>query len=167
MAMVALAALLVIGATAGCNPEEEAAEEIIEQTTGGDVEIDDDGESVTIETEDGSMEITGGDGAAVPDGFPDDMPLYEGTIVLGQMMETPEGTAYNVGVETTDGAYEVADWYADEMASAGWTTTSELTNEAEGAIIVTRQAEKDGVMAQVVIAEEDGLTQIAVTVAAE
>jgi hypothetical protein len=113
------------------------------------------------------MEITGGDAAAVPDGFPDDMPLYDGTIVLGQKMETPDGAAYNVGIETTDGAAEVSAWYEAEFAAEGWTETASMTNDADGMVMSTRQVEKGGVQAQVVIAEEDGRTQIAVTVAAE
>jgi hypothetical protein len=160
--------VLAVGALTGCScAAEEASEALVEQSTGGEVEIDDEGESISIETEEGSMEISGGDSAAVPDGFPSDMPLYDGTIVMGQVFETEEGTAFNVGITTSDSANDVAAWYSDEFSAEGWSVTSEMTNDSGDMTMVTYQVEKGGTQAQVIIAEEAGETQIAVTVAEE
>jgi hypothetical protein len=163
--LVALAALLAASALTGCGfAAEQATEELVEQSTGGEVEIDDDGESISIETEEGSMEISGGESAEVPDGFPSDMPIYDGTIVMAQTFDAEEGTAYNLGIKTTDGAYDVSEWYVDEFASEGWSVTSEMVNDTADMTMLTYQVEKDGTQAQVIIAEEAGETQIAVTV---
>lgn len=164
MTLVALVALLAAVALTGCGfAAEQASEAIVEGGTGADVEIDDDGESVSIETEEGSVEISGGDSATIPDGFPSDVPLYDGDLVMSQKFDTEDGVAYNIGIKTSDGANDVAEWYSDEFASEGWTVTTESTNDTGDMVMISYQVEKDGRMAQVIIADEDGETQIAVT----
>ena len=164
IAALATIALLLGTALTGCGfAAEQASEAIVEGSTGADVEIDDDGESVSIETEDGSVEISGGDSATIPDGFPKDVPLYDGALVMSQKFDTEDGVAYNIGIKTDDGANDVAEWYSDEFASEGWTVTTESTNDTGDMTMVSFQVEKNGRMTQVIIAEEDGGTQIAVT----
>ncbi len=72
---------------------------------------------------------SGGDSATIPDGFPSDMPLYDGDLVMSQKFDTEDGVAYNIGIKTSDGANDVAEWYSDEFASEGWTVTTRSTND--------------------------------------
>lgn len=165
IATALMVALLLGVALTGCSmAAEEATEALVESGTGADVEIDDDGESVSIETEDGSIEISGGESATLPDGFPEDMPVYDGQIVMAQSVDTPEGTGYNVGIQTSDSEDDVAAWYSDELANEGWTIAAEISNDGDGMMMTTYQVEKNGSNSQVVIAEEDGQTQIVLTV---
>ena len=163
-----LAAVLAASALTGCGfAAEQASEKIIEGSTGADVEIDDDGESVSMETEDGSVNIAGGESAEVPSDFPSDMPLYDGTLNVSTAVDTADGKIYSLGIQTDDDAMDVASWYADELDAEGWTTLSEITNDSGGATMVVYALEKGTTEAQVVInADGSEPTQIAVTVTA-
>ena len=163
--LTVFALLLAATALTGCNmAAEEATEALVEGSTGADVEIDDEGGSVSVETEDGSMEVTGGDSAEVPDGFPSDMPLYDGTVVMGQAIEVDGETSYNVAIEVEDDVADIADWYSSELDAEGWTITFEMSNDSDGMEMVTYQVEKGNMTGQVIIAHEDEETTVAVTV---
>lgn len=125
----------------GCQKiAEKATEKAIEGATG--VKVDTDKESVTITGEDGSS-ITAGSDGELPDGFPEDVPVYEGEIVSSLMTEGN----YTVAIETKDDATTVWDWYGTELESAGWTQTSEFKVDDGG----MRSAEKGDMTLQVTV----------------
>jgi len=163
---VALVALLAVAALTGCSfAAEQASEAILEGATGTDVEIDDDGGSVSIETEDGSVDISGGESAEVPEGFPSDMPLYEGTLLMASTMDTEDGTVYSLGIETTDDTGDVGDWYRDKLYDEGWSTVSEITNDSGGSAMTSFGVEKGDIQGQVIILSDSGQpTQVSITV---
>lgn len=132
------AVLMLLVAACG-NSAENVAERIIEEQTGSDVDISDDGGSVQITDEEGgtidissddeSIVITGTDesgdemsiemgGTEIPEGFP--MPIPDGSeVVLVSSLETPNGASYSVTVEIdpNDAADIVSmyeGWYADQ-----------------------------------------------------
>src|SRR5690606_10531528 len=82
-----LVGLVAALSLSGCGPsaEEAAAERTAEAAlgalTGHDVEIDDDGETISYTTEEGQVTMTGGGSAQLPGNFPDDVYLPAGYAV--------------------------------------------------------------------------------------
>ena len=169
ISILALVGLLAAFALTGCCPwlGEQAAEEAIEQSTGGDVEIDDDGESVKIETDEGTMEIQGEGAAEVPAGFPSSMPIYDGDYTFSSAVETPEGQVYTLGIETGDGAGDVSEWYRGELSSNGWEILSDISSDSGDATMYAFTVESSDGQGQVTIAEQDGVTTVSLTVTSE
>jgi hypothetical protein len=172
LALVALAALVVSTAT-GCCPllndasdeaAERTAEEIIEGATGGEVDIEDDGGSVTIETEEGAVTIEGGEGTDLPEDWPSDMPVYDGTITGSSSFSTPEGDSMTVTIETGDSVDDVLAFYQAELQSDGWTEdfVADSSDGGERAVsLVVSKGERNGTVA---INEDEGTTFVGVTV---
>ncbi len=162
--MMLLASLLmVLMATAGCQKAaEKAAEKAIEGATGVDIDTSDG--SVTIESEDGgSVEIQGESGD-IPEGFPDDVPVYDGDIQTTSKVSTGEGTAFYVELTTGDGASDVHDWYKSELESEGWAIQMDTTSTQNGAFSGLLMAEKDGAQVSMTFEESDGVTGVFMTV---
>ena len=91
LASVSIAVSLLAAAGCGKAAEkvaEKATEEAIENQTGGQVDLDVDGEGgVSIETEDGSISSS----AKVPEGWPDDVPVPDDLqIMMGGTQDTPQ-----------------------------------------------------------------------------
>jgi len=124
-----VALLLTLGlmfSLVGCQSiAEKATETAIEDATG--VKVDQDGDSVTITGEDGSS-ITASEGGELPEGFPEDAPVYDGVITTSLVSEEN----FTIGVETDDEWTTVWDWYVSELESEGWTKTTELKLEDSG-----------------------------------
>jgi hypothetical protein len=77
-ACTALFAATLVVATAACgggSSSDKAAEKIIENATGGSVQVDKNGEKIKIETKEGTFESSTGSSAKVPNGFPSSIPL--------------------------------------------------------------------------------------------
>ena len=79
---------------AGCSGStgEQVLESQIEQQTGSDADVDISGGNINIsgETEDGAFSLSSGEGTAVPEDFPDDVPVYSPSSVESAMV-MPEG----------------------------------------------------------------------------
>jgi len=104
---------------AGCgSTTEEGLEEAIEQETGGDVEVEDDG--VTFSDDEGN-EVKVGSAAEVPEGWPDDIPVPEGT-VLGS---TTAGGTSTIIMTVEEEPQKVYNSLKGELESNGWTTESD------------------------------------------
>jgi hypothetical protein len=116
--IVLLFALAVLVLAAGCgNLAEKAAETAVEGATG--VDIEDDGDSVTIETDEGTVEIGSGEGE-LPEDFPDDVPVYDAEITSQGKVSTSDGTMWTVVLSTGDSYADVVSWYKDELAGTDW-----------------------------------------------
>ncbi|HEX7456623.1 MAG TPA: hypothetical protein VF303_04130 [Candidatus Nanoarchaeia archaeon] len=135
---------------------EEAAETTIEKATGGKVDIQDEGEKVSIETDEGKLTI-GQD--KVPSGFPSDITVYSGSEIAATA-ETD--TDVSLQLKTPDSVSKVFEFYKDDLASNGWTQTSTASYQ-DSAII---SAEKSGkqVIITVAVSEEDNKTLISIMV---
>ena len=128
---------VAIAATAGalllasCSPGDliekaagEAAEKAIEGATGADIELDEDGGTMSIKTDDGEMSF--GTGAELPESFPEsEVPLVDGEIVTSMRIkdETSDGYSVSMMVEGN-----IADVNAEAVAlleGAGFESTTE------------------------------------------
>lgn len=96
-AAVVLGSVLLLGlpALTGC----AAVEGIIEQQTGGDVDLG---------------------GNTVPEDFPADVPLAEGEVVNGSAITAAEGKVWNVLINVSDPA--APDSIAAQLEAAGFTS---------------------------------------------
>lgn len=106
--------LLAFPALTGC----AAVEGIIEQQTGGDVDL-------------------GGD--TVPEDFPAEVPLAEGDVVNGSAITAAEGKVWNVLINVSDPA--APDSIAAQLEEAGFTSvgTGEITDSG-GTLTYTKDA---------------------------
>ncbi|MBN1193010.1 MAG: hypothetical protein JXA36_04900 [Coriobacteriia bacterium] len=124
---------------------EEIGEEIVGAATDSDVEIDDEG--VTIETEDGEVNVTGGDSGELPDGFPEDFPIYDGARIESSSSLTADGAStYYVNLISEDDFETVFPWYEAELPSAGWEITSntQYSQDNGGGMLTVKQGETEG-----------------------
>lgn len=111
------------GEQAGDKVGEELAEQAIEDSGGQDVDVDIDGDEVTIEGEDGTVKVGTGD---VPDGFPGELTIVDGDVVSS--VDTPDGAMVTVAADDAIAAFDeaVADleangWTRDQVTEAGET----------------------------------------------
>ncbi len=133
-----LSTLCVLGvammvAMGGC---QAAAEKAVEQSTG--VQVDKEGDSVTIETDEGKATVSG-EGTEIPADWPSDVPIYPRTTVVTTVDYEVEGTR-NVGVtlDSTDDPKTINDWYVDEVEKSGWKITAKASTNGNYVISGTK-----------------------------
>jgi hypothetical protein len=118
MVSMAMVSCLVL---AGCKKaSEKAAEKAIEAgmaKDGAKADVDVSGQQVTIKSKEGTTIVTGGKGAALPEGFPKDVYMYEGATIIGTVT-TPEG--FNLTMETSDASDKVLAAVKSKMTGFGW-----------------------------------------------
>ena len=144
---------LVLAATLTACGCEKTVEKAIEQSTGGEADVDLDDGSVKVNTNEGSLEI--GEEVDLPSGFPSDIYVIDGTITAA--MSTGEDT-YTVSIETTKSVSEAKAKYESELENDGWDITMTL-DIGEGSTI---GAEKDNRSVSISIAESDGATTVVI-----
>lgn len=101
----------------GKNVAEKAAENALESASNGDASVDIDDEQVTINTGNSSYQA-GGD-IDVPDGFPSDVYVVDGTITVALTYEVD--TSYNIVISTNKSRDELKALYEEKMDEYGWT----------------------------------------------
>ena len=112
--------LLIVGSLSACGQAAETlAEQAIEQGTGADVNIEEDG--VTVETSEGAMSF-GTDGVELPADWPKELPVFDGKLVS---VITAEGSV-TAGWETDSPAADAAAAYQKAFESAGYKVTSSM-----------------------------------------
>lgn len=112
-------------ALAACDQAaEELAERAAEQVTGTDIDVDDDGGEITIETDDGTFESGTG---RVPDDFPSVIPLVDGgELVNGMSMQNEEGMAWQVNWQFDSGQpFDVLEDQVAALEDAGFTRSED------------------------------------------
>ena len=114
MRYLMFAAFVAIG-LAGCgeSTNEAAAEKVASQMIGQDVEVEDDGETVTI----GGTRMSSGKAARVPADFPKDVYL-PGSYQLESVIESDESTALHMS--TGDAADKLFADAVSTMKNQGW-----------------------------------------------
>ena len=142
---------------------EEVAEQAIEEQGGGDVEIDADGESFSVEGEDGSEFSVGSD--ELPEDFPSDVPIPEGgTVESSSSMKTEGKAGWFVALSYADSdASELADQAANGMKDSGFKETSTFSADES----TTTAFEGNGYQVTVSVAPdaEGGGSSLTLTVA--
>jgi hypothetical protein len=112
---------------------------------------------VTVQTQEGTATYAGGQGTKIPDGFPKDIYVPAGATVLATVT-TPGG--FNLTLESSDAAADVAQAFKDKMTAAGWQESMSMN---QGTINMLGY-QKDGRAVQLVISRDSNKTHITLTV---
>lgn len=123
--LAATAGALALSGTAcdavGDQIAEEAAEQIAEQAGGEgvDIEVDEDGGQISIESSEGTLDIGGGE---LPDAFPEGVPLPDGHEVASSMTQGSDGAQSVFVTVSAPGTHdELVSSLESGLTDAGWT----------------------------------------------
>lgn len=148
-------AIFVTWLSSGDNAE-NFTEQIVERATGSEIDIDREGGTFTIETEDGDSTFSFGS-TEVPDNFPvNDVPLYENmNIVSAAESSNAQGDFWSInGTSDTDRQSVLS---SIEGSYSDWTRTSR--SSLDGYTLVNYEKESYNVTISV-ISSDDGQVQI-------
>lgn len=141
-ALAAVATSLLVGCGAAAEKvSERATEKMVEEQTGGKVDIDTDGDgSVEIETEDGAMSFGTGE---VPAEWPEDIALPDDLEVQsGTTSDSSDGRLVAVVGATGETPEELLARYEEELAD--WEISGESTSSGGGSTLTGAQWESEG-----------------------
>ena len=150
--VLSIAALCVTGC--GKSPGERLAEAALEASTGQKVDVSEDGGKVTLKTDKGEMKISGGEGATLPAGFPQDVYL-PADYKVSSSMELPG--AMVVSLETAGQVAAMAADASKRMQAQGWKQTMAMQNEGDNQMFVFEKDQRD---ATVSFSREDDVVTV-------
>lgn len=154
--LLALPAFVV----AGCGGDDEAAEKIaekvIENESGGDVDIEDGEVSVTDEE---GNKSTMSSGEELPEDFPKEIPLPDGAkITSGTKVSTGGDDTFAITAEVDDSPKDVLAFYKEELA--GFKNEMEISTDSGS----SAQYVNDDWNILLGVSEEDGTNMLSLTV---
>jgi len=144
MRTLLLVPLIAIGLAACGGAQGAVSERIVEEVAGEgvDLELGDDGQIASIETEDGSLEMSAN--GEVPEEWPDDVPLFEdGVVSNSQVATTDDVTIVSIDYLTDADAESAYDAMVAAYKAAGFTTTLSDVFDDEGGL-ATYIGERNG-----------------------
>lgn len=157
---IALTSLLVISSVflAGCtNPisqkiGENIVEKSIEAQTGAKVDINSNGDDVTIKTDEGQTQFSAGGNVKLPDGFPKELIVVDDAkLIVASSSDAGSTVSFLTNVDQT----QVREKYISSLKSDGWKKSVETTTE-KGSML---NFSKDKQNAVVLIGENDSKDQ--------
>jgi hypothetical protein len=86
----------------------------------------------------------GGAGArpsGLPSGFPDDVPVYAGTVVRAEAATVGGRAAFLVSLETPDDLATVHAWYEKELKAGGWTLSPGIAASTEAGYLAAAKGD--------------------------
>jgi hypothetical protein len=96
------------------------------KTDEGTTVMSGDEESFVITSEDGTTTVTSGAGAKIPEGFPTDVPVYDGLVLEFASAQPSEG-AYAVNGTTESSLEDVFSFYKEKLTGGGWSEEAAVT----------------------------------------
>lgn len=164
-----LLVLVFAGGCLGQKISEKITEKVIEkaiESEGGDnVDIDlDDGE-MTIESDDGEVNIS--TGADLPDNFPDNVPVYPDMEIISSWAVTEDDKdSYSINGLTDDAGDDVFAWYKSKLS--GWDIENEFSASGDDVKTSSLSAKSGGLVTVIMVVEtEDEGTNIIQSVTEE
>lgn len=160
--VLASTALAVAVGLSGCG--EKAAEVVTEQAaesaSGGDVDVDlqQDGANVSVESQDSDVSVSAGRDVTVPDDFPEDVPLYRGMNLQAAVREG-QSQSFSISGTTPDAVKTVAEAMTKALEDEGWTEESVTAMETMQNLAYS----KSGRSVTVSIVEAGSNTQVSIT----
>ena len=134
---------------------ERAAEKVIEDATGGKVDISDGGKKVTIETDEGKITVEQNE---IPKNFPSDVPVYSGAEVI---TSSESGDNFTLTLKTNDSVSKVSDFYKTDLADKGWILSNPIDLSGSTAITATKDNRELNV---IITPDTNGKTTIAIVI---
>ena len=110
-----LVALVLTLAVTGCA---QLAQQAVQKATG--VSVDKNGSQITVTGPNGQKATVQGDQNKLPDGLPDTVPAYSGTVKGSTALTTDKGSTFTFVVHTGDDVATVAAWYKSHLVDKGW-----------------------------------------------
>lgn len=92
----------------------------------GSLTVDEDEGTVTVEGEDGSATFSAG-GTELPDGWPAEVPVAEGTIIFAQSSTIDGASTFSASVETSDSPEALYSAVRAAITEAGFEKVTEVT----------------------------------------
>lgn len=131
--LLPVAMITLLGAGCFQKSAEKAAEDNLKKANiNADVDIDNN--TVTVNTNSGSWQM--GESVSLPDGFPSDVYVIDGTITSAIKMTASSG--YTVAINTNETVASAKAKYDTEVAADGWTIASTGIYEGSGVIIANK-----------------------------
>ncbi|MFD0806391.1 hypothetical protein ACFQ0K_09870 [Nocardioides caeni] len=139
----AVTGMLLVTACSAEDIAEKATEKVVEDQLGdgADVDVDTDNGEVRIDDGDGNSYVSGDQ---LPDDFPDEIPLVDGTILSGVAVDEAGGRGWSVAVQVDTDAQGAVEEAARLLEEAGFELVTEiqagvpgaqLTNDTWGVVI--------------------------------
>ncbi len=142
---------------------ERFIENALEDAYDIDVDVDRNGNvEYTTETEEGTVHMSAGDNVALPKGWPDSVPLLPDAKITyaGTVGADASFTSLTVSYETGRSTSDVTAFYADAVASNGWTLASNMATPEATVLSATRGEDESTV---VYISKSDAGTAVTLT----
>jgi glycine/D-amino acid oxidase-like deaminating enzyme len=146
----AIFALALLAAAAGCRKREYVAPD------GSTVQVEGSGKSVTIQTSQGTVAVSGSGSATLPAGFPKDIPMYPGARVAIALDAVGDTAGHVVTIESADWPDDLAKFYGEKLA--GWKTAMDMKTE-DGHTLILRSP--DGRRSLTLAATREALKTVA------
>lgn len=130
--VVMLAAALALATACSKSPQERLAEAAIERASGEDVDIERDGEQVSIKSGEGEMKMSAGESLPLPADFPRDVYL-PASYKVNSVMDMGRIKAINLSTSA-----KVSDLFAEAgpaMQAQGWTQKMAMQHAAGNAML--------------------------------
>ena len=145
--------LLLAVTVSGCGKKtvtEKAMEKAFEDSMGGEANIDVDGDTVKIETEDGTLQVGTSE---LPENWPEDIYIAEGKITSAS---SHTDGIFNVSIEASESVSDMQTKYKEELEKNGWTIN--MTFALDDNVLLG--AEKDDRSVSITIGIDEGKTLI-------
>ncbi len=175
-AVISLAIFALFSASGCFNPGEKIAEKIteeamekaieegIESEGGTEAEVDISGDEMNITTDEGEMSF--GEGADLPEGFPGVVPVYPDMQIIASWTETDEeGEYFSVSGTSANPGKEINDWYKGQFGS--WEIENEFSSTSDDEKTYSITADNGTYVVSVLIIESEGETTLVLNVATD
>ncbi len=141
-----LIACAVVVAGIGLYVASNAAKSGIKQLEEATKNIEKDGSTSKVKGEDSETEF--GDDVELPDGWPEDVAIYEGKIRSASTLR--KGKSFTASVVTSDSVSTITDFYKKQMEKDGWEESSKFSGKNS----VTYSYSKEKRTASIYIAQD-------------
>lgn len=114
---------------------EKIMEKAIESGSGGKADVDVNKGQISINAEDGQTKYSAGENVSLPDGFPEDIFIYDDAKIKMAISNSSENGGFSVSYVTSSGESEVFSKYKEEMVKNGWKKDTETDMGANGKML--------------------------------
>lgn len=160
---IAGTALCLLVSAGGCGGKvsDTVQEAIVEKAvetgaaqSGQKVDVDVEGDSLTMTFQEGDAQLTIGAQAEIPENFPKDVPVYPGATVSFSQVIT-ENQLFSIQAVTNDPLETVFEYYKEKSADEGWTEGMAMSQGMGKPMRMLNYTKEGRVLNLMLIAEED------------
>lgn len=148
--------ILLAMTLSGCGKKtltEKSMEKVLEDSMGGQANVEVDNDSIKIETNQGTMEVSSN--GELPENWPDDIYVTAGDITSAS---SHDNGIFNLSIETDESVSDMQAKYEEELKASGWGIN--MTFAIEDSVLIG--AEKDDRSVSITIGVDDEKTLIVI-----